>query len=367
LKYTRNSCEFTKILINLFVNNLINISIVDMLQYKIELKKQLFNHLNGFFPNIIIPIIFSYCTQYYDQTNKTFKDSAINTIIGLTKNRLAMGSNNGFLRIYNLDDGTEIVKEIDVDPITAMCQIDDVTVACGIKNKDYIIVFDFENDIKKKIEFNNYGCDNIMLLSENIIGFITKSCFYILNFKTNIVLYQASPLTCVLKINDKILMSVEEEPVGQIRPRYISVSDYAKIFITQNDVNNIFLEESQYQKIKQMIHIENDIIAIVCNEPYRNKMDVIVKNDYIRIINIVTNQRIDIIYTIKGKIYNIIYLGNNNIAVLVDTVLIFNIITGEQIQTFKNKYLYITVVGDSIVTVDYKFNVNVHEKLIYID
>jgi hypothetical protein len=316
-------------------------------------------YLKQIFPNNLVPIVVDYYTPHYNKTEQTFKGSHISTIIGLTNNRFATGSTRGTISIYNLLDNTIIIKKIDKTIISSICQIDENTVACGTKQQNYILIWNFKNNKSKKIYYDG-GCMNMISLNNNILAFISNCSLFTMNIKNNSTRCQIYPMpvvTCISVVNNKMLIGFDFRDMSWNRLTEIFIIERADIISNNNwfgDPERLLIKDDKY--VSQIVPTENNNIIIV--------KDVSMESSSIAVNNIDTGENIRIIDKMKGRISNVVYLRNNYIAVLIERkVLIFNIITGEQVQTFKQKKQFIAVVGDKIITVDYNSNIEVYEKL----
>jgi WD40 repeat protein len=321
---------------------------------------ELFKYLNQFFPNDVISIISSYCPIYYNKMPKTLKGNKINTIIGLTNDRFATGSNDGNVSIYNLLNNIILTKKIDKSPISEICQLDENIIIGGMLKEQYIFIWDFIHNTLRKIKYETEGCFNMIVLNKDSVVFIASCCLYIVNLKTNKIKRISSsktPVICASLMNNNILFGLGMCEYYRNMPNDIIIINCIKFIskvCTVDDRKLLELEDFRTPSI--IIPLENNNIIIV--ETAKDSDDIIT----VREIDIYGP--INIINNIKGKVSKVIYLGNNHIVVLIERkVLIFNIITGEQVQTFKQKKQFIAVVDDKIITVDYNSNIEVYKKL----
>jgi len=118
-----------------------------------EIKCLLSKYFHGY-TNNLTSIIFDYSGHYFKfniLTNLTL--SKITTIIELTNNRIAIGYGNGTIIIYNLIDKSTITRNLtkkafnhSITSVSALCQINEETLACGFPGLEYLLIWNFKTN-----------------------------------------------------------------------------------------------------------------------------------------------------------------------------------------------------------------------------
>jgi hypothetical protein len=293
---------------------------------RIELLDVLYN-----WPNALISIVLSYYTLQFEESSFNFETNDVSCIIPLTNNRYATGHNNGMVRIWQHDNkiikipnSLRFSKQKMYDcfyKITVMCQIDEYSIICGMKNNPawFLILHFKDNNITHDIIKRNkdqWHNNIIISLQSDLIAYTTKSLEFI-TFNTNTYISQVykfdEVISDMVSINNSMIIISTKSNQGTISE--IDIKELNK----HNIKNTLHLK--QIYELKKVISIGNNNIATIetiCINP--NYIDVIV------IRNIKELTPICIINNNYEKITDLISVGDNHIVFLVgSTILIYDI------------------------------------------
>jgi len=325
-------------------------------------------------PKTIIEIMYEYCDPYFDEI-KSFQGETITAIKVLTYNRLATASLHKKICIYNLKDQNIIserpkekitskqlkyFKENNImNSISAICQVDDNKIICGMTHDDYMLVWDFKDNAEYTIDCCQCFNDSIILIEENIIAYFTvNKSIKILQLKTKEIIYyyynyDFNSYTDFSLINNKIFICCN------------NICIIAKQnFITNNNHNENKCYTScteKYAYNKMIYSPEYNNIVVVESSYSLNKINIIMYHNHND-----TVMRIGIIENIKGTINQIICLNNNNIATLINyDIIIFDIVTGQKIQIIEHKtgiFSFLHYLDhNKFIAIDSDSNITIHE------
>lgn len=258
-----------------------------------------------------------YFELYSDVSTLRF-GNAIDTIIILKNDNLALAFDNGVVCIYDWVTKT-IVKKSRNYVATSLCGLWATTLVCGYENLNELLVWDFKNNTEKTIDLPHGQCckkNSIMMLEENILLCIsTYGDVYVINFnhdrpKINKV---DSYVVNALKIDKHLIMGYsfgknDMEPVftGR-RVSVYNVDDYININMYGESITFCLewkINQFEYMS-KNKFFCLTSILDGHCRAPFSR----------IYIIDIKTNTEIVLIDEYeRDSIESIVYLGDRHLA-----------------------------------------------------
>ncbi len=312
------------------------------------------------FPTPVIFITREYIEMYSDVLTVHFRN-AINTLIVLSNNRLALAFDNGVVGVYDIITKTIILNKMHKNVGSSLCQLYENTIVIGYFDLDKLMMWNFKHNTEKMINLpvKEY-CknDSIILLEENILMYNSiADNLYVINFnykkaKINKVDFNAK---CFLRDNDKLFMgygsAVEEAESVHAKNQIAiyNVKDYIDVNLN-GKCSNVF---SFSKNIKQIERMSKNKIFCLTSFFDGHCCSYFCK---IYIMNIKTNTMTVLIE--EQEVDNIIfiaYLGNNHLALhRYNIIEIIDILTKKmvrQINTDK-KMTLMTKINNKLVVVD---------------
>jgi WD40 repeat protein len=300
--------------------------------------------------------------------DNALKGIKVNTILGLTNNRIATGSTTGFVCIYDLKNNTQITKKI-CKPIkykktlknyiSVLCQVDENTIACGLLKRGYIYIWNFKDDTEKIIKIFGACYNNMIVLNNDLLTFISASSLFMVNLKTYKItdLIIAMPIvTCIALLNNNYIIGTDTESLHRPdNPDHVSIINKNILMQGQHSRKDIKYFTTQPHRLSTHVLPIDDDNLVVVEDTYCTP-----ESDIITVHNIKTLKLINIIKQYDGKIKSIVNLGNNNIAYLANNkIIILNVLTGIHIQAIENIVL-LNKLDDGFIAVDDESNIQIY-------
>jgi hypothetical protein len=327
--------------------------------------------------NNITSIIFDYAGLYFQNEIIHF-ETKVTSILQLTNNRIAIGFHDGTICIYDTSNKTKTTYTIIKNSvISTICQINDNIIACGLPDRDCIMIYDFKHNDKYliKCESGTYiftcrlGSDitffnNMLICSSKYSRVMIIHLNNLLNNERIMVnlseFYIAKDIRIdvsnVIIFNDICLYSKSK----------LSYYHTIKSFPTDllNTTNCFSTPNKKIHKsgfLIKLLYLGNNKIAIV--EKYMVEHQNFDSN--IIIMNMLTMEHEHNIL-VKGLIVNVVSLKYNRIAVVISNQLfIYNILTGDMLQRIilenGNKIILSETIDCKLLIVDRYSDVRIYE------
>jgi len=338
-------------------------------------------------------IVLSYSGRYFENLSHSINpNKKINVINALSNNRIAIAYDRG-VYIFDLLSKNKIkmIHRSLKTKVSAICELNESTIACGFYNNANILIWNFINNkkyvINNKRRCNNthaiYNCkeNSLVLLKKDLIGYVDQedsafSSYYehinIINLNNNHILQIAIEESVnILMANNKFICKGISLDSGWDE-QYISVTDldacyslnimdyYCKFKHIQRKVE---LDVPPYDK--RIISTDDNHLSTtsridICQMPISS-----CKNDLITTYNINTLETV--ICITENIINEIIALENRCIGVLTaDYIAIYHGITGSKLQIIDNvgpKIKFIRYLNNyKFLTVDDDSNIKIYEQ-----
>ncbi len=289
------------------------------------------------FPTPIIHIVRDYFETYSDVQTINF-GNAINTIQGLTNNRIGIGFDNGVIGVYDLMTNTIILNKTQKYVVSSLCQLNENQLVCGYSDLEQLMMWNLKDNAQTMIVLpSKHYCkkDSIILLEKNVLMYnSTDDNVYVINLKhSKAKINQVDDNTkCFLSENDQLFMGYgcyevcvqsesgdydfetneyDDDDVYQDVKNQVAiynVEDYIGVNLDVKYVNKFTFSRN----IKQLERIDNDNFACLDSIFDGHCCSYFCK---IYFMNIGTDTRTVFINEQEcDNIISISYLGNNNLA-----------------------------------------------------
>ncbi len=337
-------------------------------------------------------IVLSYSGKYFQSQTIHFTKS-INIIEVLSNNKIAIATNRGvyILDLFN-NNKLKMIHRNSKTKVSAMCELNSHTIACGFSNNANILIWNFMNDKKYVINNNKYQnnkweiyhCkkNSLIFLKKDLIAYVVEkhsafSSWYeyinIINLsKINILRITAQQSVNILMTNNKFISNgIINDPFSDKGDQqFISTTDLnACCSLNFKDyykfkINNRMIDHD-YPTNRKIISIDKDHISTTSLIGVFEMPAELCKNDLITTYD--ANTLEPVMSITENITQDIISLENGCMGVLThDYINIYHAISGSILQIIDildKKIKFIRYLNNlKFITVDDDSNIKMYEQ-----